>query len=142
MDKTFTVAGTSNLNGVIKFRFANDLKGRIKVLERNGHTDVQLFELPEAMTKEDAIVWLQARDGQEQVEPADEVAQEQAEIEQSMFEEQFGDAAPELIAEEFVEEADDTVDADSADEELVEEAEGAVDTDSIDEDEYEEVDHA
>ena len=60
MTKTFTVAGTSNLNGVVKFRFANDLKGRIKVLERNGHTDIDLRELPEPMTKEAAIAFLEA----------------------------------------------------------------------------------
>lgn len=58
MEKTFTVAGTSNLNGVIAYRFANDLKGRIKVLERNGHTDVNLMLLPNEMTKEQAIDWL------------------------------------------------------------------------------------
>ena len=60
MTKTFTVAGTSNLNGVVKFRFANDLKGRIKVLERNGHTNIDLRELPEPMTKEAAIQFLEA----------------------------------------------------------------------------------
>ena len=60
MTKTFTVAGTSNLNGVVKFRFANDLKSRIAVLTRNGHTDINLRELPEAMTKEAAIQFLEA----------------------------------------------------------------------------------
>jgi hypothetical protein len=59
MDKLFTVAGTSNLNGVVKFRFANDLKGRIKVLAKNGHTDIRLIALPEAMTKEAAIAFLE-----------------------------------------------------------------------------------
>jgi hypothetical protein len=60
MNKTFTVAGTSNLNGVVKFRFANDLKSRIAVLTRNGHTDIDLRELPEPMTKELAIQFLEA----------------------------------------------------------------------------------
>jgi hypothetical protein len=60
MTKTFTVAGTSNLNGTVKFRFANDLKSRIAVLTRNGHTDINLRELPEAMTKEAAIQYLEA----------------------------------------------------------------------------------
>ena len=60
MEKTFTVAGTSNLNGVVKFRFANDLKSRIKVLTKNGHTDIDLRELPEAMTKAQAIAFLEA----------------------------------------------------------------------------------
>ena len=70
MEKLFTVAGTSNLNGVVKFRFANDLKSRIKVLQRNGHTDVNLVELPEAMTKERAIAFLEAQDA-----PAAETAE-------------------------------------------------------------------
>jgi hypothetical protein len=61
MEKLFIVAGTSNLNGVVKFRFANDLKTRIKVLQRNGHTDVKLLELPQAMTKQDAIAYLEAQ---------------------------------------------------------------------------------
>jgi hypothetical protein len=59
MDKLFTVAGTSNLNGVVKFRFANDLKGRVKVLAKNGHTDIRLIELPEAMTKKAAMAFLE-----------------------------------------------------------------------------------
>lgn len=64
MEKTFTVAGTSNLNGVVKFRFANDLKSRIKVLEKNGHTAVMLLELPTAMTKADAIAYLESLDAE------------------------------------------------------------------------------
>ena len=60
MEKLFAVAGTSNLNGVVKFRFANDLKSRVKILERNGHTDINLLELPNAMTKQAAREWLAA----------------------------------------------------------------------------------
>jgi len=59
-DKTFTVAGTSVLNGVMKVRFANDLKGRIKVLTKNDHCDVQLIELAEAQTKINAVLALRA----------------------------------------------------------------------------------
>lgn len=62
MEKLFTVAGTSNLNGAVKFRFANDLKSRVKILERNGHTDIMLFELPRAMTKAEAIAHIEAMD--------------------------------------------------------------------------------
>jgi hypothetical protein len=51
--KTFAVAGTSNLHGVIKARFAKDMM-RIKVLDAGGHTEVNLIELPTAMTKSDA----------------------------------------------------------------------------------------
>ena len=49
-EKTFNVAGVSNLNGMLKVRFANGLD-RVKTLMRNGHTDIELFEFPEADTK-------------------------------------------------------------------------------------------
>ena len=57
MDKTFSIAGVSRLNGVIKARFANDMT-RVKVLERNFHTDIDLVELKHPMTKEDAVAYL------------------------------------------------------------------------------------
>ena len=100
MEKLFTVAGTSNLNGVVKFRFANDLKSRVKVLQRNGHTDIELFELPEAMTKKDAVAYLENQcvetvetvdtirhsleaDGEDTTEMSDEFLAEVAERENS-----------------------------------------------------------
>lgn len=55
--KMYTVAGVSTLNGETKARFANDTM-RIKVLAKNGHTDIQLAELPEAMLKTDAAKFL------------------------------------------------------------------------------------
>ena len=58
MSKSFKVAGTSVLNGKEKVRFANDLATRIKVLNRNGHTDVDLIELPTEMDKEQAVIYL------------------------------------------------------------------------------------
>ena len=54
MHKQFTVVGTSVLNNVLKVRFANDLKTRIKVLQRNKHTDVNLIECA-AASKVDAV---------------------------------------------------------------------------------------
>lgn len=64
-NKTFTIVGTSNLRGKIKFRFANgSIKNRIAVLARNEHTEVDLIELPEPMSKEEAkdyFVKLKAR---------------------------------------------------------------------------------
>lgn len=57
MDKTFSVAGVSVLDGVMKVRFANDMN-RVKVLEKHGHTKVKLVELPESMTKEEAATYL------------------------------------------------------------------------------------
>ena len=48
--KKFAVAGVSTLNGKTKVRFANDVM-RIKILAKNGHTDIQLIDLPREMTK-------------------------------------------------------------------------------------------
>ena len=53
----FTHAGVSTLNGVTKARFANDAL-RVKVLAKNGHKDIDIIELKEAMSKEDAIAFL------------------------------------------------------------------------------------
>ena len=49
-DKKFAVAGVSTLNGKTKIRFANDA-ARIKILIKNGHTDIELIDLPQEMTK-------------------------------------------------------------------------------------------
>jgi ribosomal protein L35AE/L33A len=57
MDKQFTVAGVSTHNGVVKYRFANSLE-RDKVLRKSGHTDIKLIELPNAMSKEDAVSYI------------------------------------------------------------------------------------
>ena len=57
-DKLFTVVGTSKLDGETKVRFANDTM-RTKVLQKHGHTDIVLVELPEAMTKLDAVLAIQ-----------------------------------------------------------------------------------
>ena len=43
--KTFSVAGTSTNNGITKIRFANDFVGRLKILYKNGHENVELMEL-------------------------------------------------------------------------------------------------
>jgi len=48
--KTYTVAGSSTLNGKTKIRFCNDVM-RIKVLDKNGHQNINLVDLPEPMTK-------------------------------------------------------------------------------------------
>jgi hypothetical protein len=64
MEKMFTVAGTSRRNGTLKFRFSNDMKGRIPMLLRTGHTEIKLVELPAAMTKADAIAFLESYEGE------------------------------------------------------------------------------
>jgi len=55
--KTFKFAGVSTSNGKTKIRFANDIM-RIKVLDKNGHTDVNIKELPSSMTKAEAVAHL------------------------------------------------------------------------------------
>ena len=58
-DKLFTVAGTAtNPDGTTKARFANDLVARIKILNKAGCTNVNLVELPQGMTKLEALEYL------------------------------------------------------------------------------------
>jgi hypothetical protein len=57
---TFSVAGTSKLNGITKIRFANDWIGRLKTLYKNGHDDVQLIELGGEFTKAEVCQILMA----------------------------------------------------------------------------------
>ena len=62
MDKTYTIVGVSTDGKVTKFRVANgDMAERIKVLERNGHTDIVLEETGAAMSKADAIAAFKPR---------------------------------------------------------------------------------
>jgi predicted HTH transcriptional regulator len=48
--KTFAVAGVSTHKDGTKIRFANDA-ARVKILVKNGHTDIELIDLPREMTK-------------------------------------------------------------------------------------------
>lgn len=57
----FKVAGVSTLKGEVKVRFANDMT-RVKVLAKNGHTDIELRELPEAMDKPAVVTYLKTTD--------------------------------------------------------------------------------
>ena len=54
---TFAYAGVSTLNGKMKVRFAND-QMRVKVLAKNGHTDIDIVQLKTPMSKEDAVAYL------------------------------------------------------------------------------------
>lgn len=56
-DKTFKFVGSSELNGKTKLRFANDIM-RIKVLDKNGHQNVDFKELPSQMDKATAVAHL------------------------------------------------------------------------------------
>jgi len=62
MEKMFSVAGTSALEGVVKFRVANgSAAARTKVLVRSGHTDIKLVDLVKPMSKEDAIAFIKSQ---------------------------------------------------------------------------------
>ena len=58
-DKTFKVAGVSAVKGNYKVRFANDMS-RVKVLIKTDHTDIELVELPSAMSKAEAVTFLKS----------------------------------------------------------------------------------
>ena len=59
-EKLFTVAGTAtNPDGTTKTRFANDMVSRVKILTKNRCTNINLVELPQAMTKLEALQYLQ-----------------------------------------------------------------------------------
>jgi len=62
MTKLFTVAGTSSKAGVSKFRVANGTAAqRTKLLIKDGQTDIQLFDLPKPMSKEDASAFVKSK---------------------------------------------------------------------------------
>jgi hypothetical protein len=57
MSQTFSHAGVSKLNGEFKVRFCNDAM-RVKVLAKNGHTDIDIVELKNPMSKTDIVAYL------------------------------------------------------------------------------------
>jgi len=59
-DQTFKVAGITVHNGNAKVRFTDDMVRRIKQFSKGGATRVDFVELPSAMTKVEAIKYLQA----------------------------------------------------------------------------------
>ena len=59
-EKLFTVAGTAtNPDGTTKARFANDMVARVKILAKAKCSNINLVELPRAMTKLEALQYLQ-----------------------------------------------------------------------------------
>lgn len=58
MSNTYNVAGFSTKNGKTSFRVANgSAVARTKVLERDGHSNIDLIDLPSPMSKEDAFAF-------------------------------------------------------------------------------------
>ena len=56
MDKQFKVGGVSKTKGQYKVRFAGDMT-RVKILAKTD-SDINLLELPKAMTKPDLVAFL------------------------------------------------------------------------------------
>ncbi len=56
-NKTYTISGVSSINGKYKVRFGNDMSQRTKVLQK-ANTDIQLIDLPRAMTKPELVTFL------------------------------------------------------------------------------------
>ena len=61
-EKTFAFAGVAEKNGTYFVRFANDAM-RAKALAKDGQTDIRFVQLPEPMTKTQAVELLQPMDG-------------------------------------------------------------------------------
>lgn len=60
--KTFTIAGYSNLNGRVKLRVATGtIARRTAVLKSSGHTDINLVELPQPMTRSEAMAFVEVQ---------------------------------------------------------------------------------
>ena len=59
-DKTFNVGGVSKTKGQYKVRFAGDMT-RVKILSKTD-TDINLVELPRAMTKGELVTHLKTTD--------------------------------------------------------------------------------
>ena len=58
----FKVTGISTLKGVTKVRFANDMVSRVKILNKDGHKDINLIELSTPLSKPDAVKHLKTTD--------------------------------------------------------------------------------
>ena len=58
-EQLFKVAGITTHNGNSKVRFTDDLIRRVKQFTKGGATRIDLMELPSAMTKLDALKFLQ-----------------------------------------------------------------------------------
>ena len=56
-DKSFKVTGVSRCGGDFKVRFANDM-ARVKVLQKTGHDEIELVEMPSAVSKGECATFL------------------------------------------------------------------------------------
>ena len=59
IEPTYTVIGTArSKKGVVKVRWTNDLIGHYKRIHHDGCTNINFHEIPEPMTKLEALNWL------------------------------------------------------------------------------------
>jgi hypothetical protein len=72
----FKVTGISTFNGKTKVRFANDLVSRVKILNKEGHQDIELIELADPLSKLDCIKYLKTTDLYSQFAEAIDAAEE------------------------------------------------------------------
>ena len=72
----FNVTGISTLNGQTKVRFANDLVSRVKILNKDGHADINLMELAAPLSKGDCVKYLKTTDLYSQFSAAIDAADE------------------------------------------------------------------
>lgn len=60
-EKTFAQIGTArNPKGELKVKWANDREAAVKRLVRRGQTEINFVDLPNAMSKLDALKWFKA----------------------------------------------------------------------------------
>lgn len=72
----FQVTGISTHDSKTKVRFANDLVSRVKILVKDGHTDINLTSLIEPMSKADCVSYLKTTDLYAQFKEAIDTADE------------------------------------------------------------------
>lgn len=60
-DNTFKVTGVSRSHGTFRVRFANDMS-RIKVLMKTGNDNIELMEMPTAVSKAECVTFLKGTD--------------------------------------------------------------------------------
>jgi hypothetical protein len=56
--QTFTVVGITNHQGIVKIRFTDDMVRRVKQFSKGGATRIDFVELPEPMTKIEALNYM------------------------------------------------------------------------------------
>lgn len=62
-DRKYTVAGTATgTDGVTKVRWTDNMVGRVKMMVKQGFTNINMLELPYPMTKAEGLEYLKTQD--------------------------------------------------------------------------------